>query len=166
MNFNLRKAKSEETNIAFDLLKLAAKTLAKKNVEQWQYWNNPPVEKIKWIEEGFSKGEFFIIENDGEEIMGMVRILEKDLFYWGERNDKALYVHSLVIHQDFSGNKLGNRVLKKIENDAKENKFDLLRLDCDSTNTKLCEYYTKQGFLIVGNKKLPFSTNNLFQKKI
>jgi len=36
----------------------------------------------------------------------MVRTMYKDLIYWGEMNDKAIYVHSLVIKQEFKGHKI------------------------------------------------------------
>ena len=166
MEFIVRQANITEIAKAFDLLKAAAKTLAKKNIDQWQYWSNPPDEKVTWVKEGFLKQEFFFIENSHQEIMGMVRILEEDVLYWGAMNDSSYYVHSLIIHENFSGHQIGSRVLKYIEECAIEDNKTFLRLDCDATNIKLCEYYEKQGFLKVGTKQLPLSTYNLYQKKI
>jgi len=166
MIFNLRQGKLTEIDKAFFLLKSASETLGRKNIKQWNYWKNPPREKIEWVKDGFLNNEFFFIENNTQEIMGMVRILEKDLIYWGEMNDKSKYIHSLIISEKFSGKKIGNNVIKKIEIEAKNNKYDYLRLDCDSTNKKLCEYYENQEFTLMGRKKLPLSIYNLYQKKI
>jgi len=166
MNFTLRPGESAETQIAFDLLKSASKTLENKNVKQWDYWQNPPVEKINWVKEGFANNEFYFIENERNEVIGMVRILEEDLTYWGTMSDKAKYVHSLIVDEKFSGNQIGNKVLKKIEQDAKKNSYNYLRLDCDSTNLKLCAYYENQGFVKVGQKKLSLGVYNLYEKEL
>ncbi|MDY7395763.1 GNAT family N-acetyltransferase [Aureibaculum sp. 2210JD6-5] len=166
MKFTLKLAHVVKINKAFDLLKSASKTLAEKNIKQWDYWQNPPIEKVNWVKEGFSNNEFYFIENDNKELMGMVRIMDKDLTYWGAMNDKAKYVHSLVISEKFSGNRLGTEVVKKIEKDAKKDNYDYLRLDCDSTNLKLCQYYEQQGFVKVGQKKLPLGVYNLYQKEL
>ena len=166
MNFKLRQGKITETNKAFDLLKSASKTLKRKNVKQWNYWQNPPPEKIKWVEEGFENNEFYFIENEANELMGMVRIMDEDVNYWGVMNDKAKYIHSLVIDQKFSGNHLGLKVVNKIEKNAKNNNYSYLRLDCDASNSKLCTYYEKQGLVKVREKKLPLGTYNLYEKAL
>ncbi len=166
MSFKLRIGKLTEIQKAFDLLKLASKTLEKKNIKQWDYWQNPPIEKVKWIEEGFSNNEFYFIENSKFELMGMVRIMEEDLNYWGILNDNAKYIHSLVINEEYSGNNLGIQVVKKIEKKAKDDNYEYLRLDCDASNLKLCKYYENQGFVKVGQKKLLLGTYNLYQKEL
>tara|TARA_B100001287_G_scaffold86610_1_gene72486 strand:- start:13 stop:153 length:141 start_codon:yes stop_codon:yes gene_type:complete len=46
MDFRLRKSEISEFNIALKLLKSAAEFLSDKNINQWDYWTNPPKEKI------------------------------------------------------------------------------------------------------------------------
>ena len=166
MNFTLKQAQPAQTQTAFELLKSASKTLQNKDVKQWDYWQNPPIEKINWVKEGFANKEFYFIENDNNEIIGMVRILEEDLTYWGTMNGRSKYVHSLIVDEKFSGNQIGSKVLEKIEQEAKENNYDFLRLDCDSTNLKLCAYYENQDFVNVGQKKLPLGVYNLYEKEL
>lgn len=166
MTFNLIQANTTEIQKAFGLLQSASKTLEKKNIKQWNYWQNPPLEKVKWVEEGFENNEFYFIENEANELMGMVRIMDEDVNYWGVMNDKAKYIHSLVIDQKFSGNHLGTEVVKKVATDAKNDDCDYLRLDCDASNRELCSYYEKQGFIKVGQKQLPLGVYNLYQKQL
>ncbi len=166
MDFNLKKITSIDLNKVLNLFKSAAEKIAKKNIDHWQYWKNPPIEKINWVKEGILNNEFFFIKNAKKEVMGMIRILDKDLNYWGENNDRAKYIHSLVVTEEYEGYGIGSKVLQKIENDARNNNYNYLRLDCDSKNPKLCEYYNKQGFIKVGQKTLPLSTYNLYQKDI
>lgn len=149
-------------DLVLTLFRDAAEQIAKKNIDHWQYWKNPPPEKINWVKEGIEHNEFFFIKNSHQNIAGMVRILEHDNLYWGENLDSARYVHSLVILDGFKG--LGKEVLQKIEQDSRNKGYDYLRLDCDSNNPRLCKYYEKQGFLQVGTKKLPLSTYRLYQK--
>ncbi|WP_010663777.1 GNAT family N-acetyltransferase [Marinilabilia salmonicolor] len=85
---------------------------------------------------------------------------------WGKLNDKALYIHSLVVSEKYTGRGIGKKILQPIEADARQTGYKYLRLDSDSKNPKLCYYYEKQGFEKVGIKSLPLSTYNLYQKKL
>ncbi|MCK5824110.1 MAG: GNAT family N-acetyltransferase [Ichthyobacteriaceae bacterium] len=166
MDLNLVQVNLHESNIVFDLLKSAAERVALKKINHWQYWKNPPIEKINWVKDGIANNEFYFIKTTNNEVVGMVRILDNDLLYWGKNNVKAKYIHSLVIVDKYRGNKLGSKVIDMIENDARKNNCDYLRLDCDSKNPNLIKYYTNQGFIQVGEKTLPISTYNLFQKNL
>jgi ribosomal protein S18 acetylase RimI-like enzyme len=115
------------------------------NIDHWQYWKNPPLEKVKWIEVGLRNKEFYFIKNTDASIIGMVRVLKEDLLYWGKQEENSLYIHSLVV-KDNSGNKgIGKVILEQIKNDAKNKGYKYIRLDADSKNPKLCYYYEKQG---------------------
>ena len=166
MDFRLRKSEISEFNIALKLLKSAAEFLLEKNINQWNYWTKPPKEKIQWVKDGFKNKEFYFIENQNEAILGMVRILKEDLLYWGDMNDSAMYIHSLVIEKRYKGQQIGKRVVQKIENDAKNSGIKYLRLDCDSSNENLCEYYTNIGFNKVGEKLLKLGKYNLYEKQL
>ena len=166
MDFNLIQITSTDLNEVLSLFKSSAEKIAKKGIDHWQYWKNPPIEKVNWVKEGIFNNEFFFIKNIKDEVIGMVRVLDKDLQYWGENTDKARYIHSLVVIEKYDGQGIGSMVIKKIEDNAHDNNFDFIRLDCDSKNPKLCEYYIRQGFIKVGQKKLPLSTYNLYQKEI
>ncbi len=149
-----------------NLFREAAEKIAKKNIDHWQYWKNPPQEKIDWVKEGISNHEFFFILNNNHQTIGMVRILKKDLLYWGEMNDNARYIHSLVISQQFSGQGLGAQIIQLIETIAKKESCQFLRLDCDAKNLGLCTYYEKLGFIPIGKKEMPLSINNLYEKDL
>lgn len=164
MTFNqISKGEKEEV---LQLFKEAAEKIHKMNIDHWQYWKNPPKEKIKWIEQGIENNEFFFINTSDNKNLGMVRILNEDVLYWGKQEHKATYIHSLVVREKYNGKGLGTRIIQEIENQAKRNNCKYLRLDADSKNPKLCHYYEKLGFKHVGTKKLPLSVYNLYQKEI
>jgi hypothetical protein len=163
MNLIFRLAKKHESPVALELLKSAAEWLQSNQVNQWQFWLDPPKEKIDWVEEGFVKNEFFFIESSGETI-GMFRLLREDTLYWGKRTDNARYLHSFVIVKKFAGNNIGKNVLDKIAMDVRKEGVFILRLDCNAANDKLCKYYENQDFKKVGEKQMQHSLNNLYEK--
>lgn len=155
-----------DLQFVLDMFKAAAEKIAEKNIDHWQYWKNPPQEKIQWVEAGLKNGEFvFIYTNKGQKI-GMVRILNEDVLYWGVQEQKAKYVHSLAIQEAFNGKGFGKKVLQAIAEEAKQARCMFLRLDADSKNPKLCKYYEDMGFVKVGEKQLPLSVYNLYQKSL
>jgi ribosomal protein S18 acetylase RimI-like enzyme len=166
MNITLILIKISDKSQVLTLFKEAAEKIAKKNIDHWQYWKNPPTEKIEWVEEGISNNEFFFVQDPHQQTIGMVRILEEDILYWGKQTAKAKYIHSLVVIEAFEGRAIGKMILQKIEKDALKNGYTYLRLDSDAKNPKLCRYYVNQGFEKVGIKTLALSAYNLYQKRI
>ncbi|MBD0830621.1 GNAT family N-acetyltransferase [Aestuariibaculum sediminum] len=156
----------DELHTVLNLFKEAAEHIAKMNINHWQYWKNPPAEKLKWVQDGILNNEFFFIKNPETLTIGMVRILNNDKLYWGEQTKPALYVHSLVVKTEFNGSGLGKTIIKHIEGRAKQENINCLRLDADAKNPKLCTYYEQLGFKHVGVVTLPLSTYNLYEKDI
>ncbi|MCU4156601.1 GNAT family N-acetyltransferase [Carboxylicivirga sp. A043] len=166
MEFQFRQIEEKDKTKVLELLKEAAEKISKMKIDHWQYWKNPPKEKIEWVEEGIRNNEFFFINEQSGENIGMVRILNDDLLYWGEQKEKAKYIHSLVIKEKYNGKGLGTKILQEIERNAKNDDCNYLRLDADSKNPKLCRYYENLGFKKIGMKEFPLSSYNLYEKKI
>ena len=159
------KALKDELEDALQFFKLASQSLIKKQVSQWNYWVDPPEEKVQWVKEGFDKGEFFFVfDTDGHKI-AMFRLLDSDTLYWDEKgNDKNVrYVHSLVVPPAYSGLGIGKTVMLKIIENLSSEGIQKFRLDCDGSNAKLCAYYESYGFKKVGEKITKYATNNLYE---
>ncbi|NEV92969.1 GNAT family N-acetyltransferase [Psychroflexus sp. YR1-1] len=156
----------EDLEDVISLFQAAADKISRMNIDHWQYWKNPPSEKIEWVKEGIQNKEYFFVQNENNETLGMVRILDQDLLYWGKQDEKARYIHSLLVKEEYNGKGIGIQIIKRIGRDAKAMDCKYLRLDADSTNPKLCRYYENQGFKQVGAKKLPISTYNLYEKAL
>ena len=166
MNITFKQIENKDKSKVLQLFKNAAEKINKMNIDHWQYWINPPLEKIKWVEEGIQNNEFFFIQTLNGENLGMVRIMDEDILYWGKQKEKAKYIHSLVVTDNYNGKGIGTKIIQQIENNAKEENYRFLRLDADSKNPKLCSYYEKLGFKKMGIKELPLSTYNLYEKEI
>lgn len=166
MKLLFRKAKLSEIDTALLILKQAASFLQSKKVNQWDFWLQPPKDKINWVKEGFKNGEFYFVENESTQLIGMFRLLTKDELYWGEQESDAYYVHSLVVKQEFTGMQYGSKILAKIESELIKKGVLKLRLDCNASNPVLCAYYEEKGFVKVGQKKMPHSLNYLYEKEL
>ena len=166
MIIRLKPAVGTNLKLVLDFLRQAALRLQKKGVYQWQNWMDPSVEDLTWIKEGFESKEFFLVVNEKEEVLGAIRIMSKDFLYWGEQKEEALYIHSLIILEKYSGQGIGQQVIEQIRNQAKALGYPWLRLDCNSANPVLCSYYEAQGFLQVGIREFEDFSFNLYQKKL
>lgn len=155
-----------ELTLVLELLKASAHELKSKGLNQWSYWLNPPKERVDWIKSGILNNEFYFVLNNDNMVMAMYRLLYEDELYWGKQNQKAGYVHSLVVKKDFKGKGLGKQIMQQIESDLIAQGISLFRLDCVANNKGLCNYYESLGFNKVGEKQMPLSLNNLYEKKL
>ncbi len=163
MHITFTPIERSEIDIVLQLFKEAAVRIAQMNIDHWQYWHNPPAEKVAWVEAGIKNKEFYFIKNSAEITIGMLRMMDEDLLYWGPQKDKSIYIHSLIVKEAYAGNGIGEIILKQIAHDAQSKGCQYLRLDADAKNEKLCAYYTKQGFEQVGVQELTISSYNLYQ---
>ena len=162
--YKIRSTYPNEFAVILGVLKEAAVTLQSKGIDQWRVWLNPNAERLQWVQEGFDNGEFYIIENQQKLVAGIYRLSFEDLKYWGIQKKPSGYMHSLAIRDSFSGQQLGQLILKLVEKQLLEKGLKLFRLDCVASNKKLCQYYESQGFKKVGEKITAQSVNNLYEK--
>jgi ribosomal protein S18 acetylase RimI-like enzyme len=165
MNIKFSRATPGELEEALEFFKLASQSLSEKNVSQWNYWTDPPADKIEWVKQGFDKGEFFFVYNESDDKIAMFRLLKNDSLYWEEKGleDNVRYVHSLVVPSVFAGLGIGKAVMLKIIEGLKTEGVKKFRLDCDGSNPRLCNYYESYGFEKVGEKTTNYAINNLYE---
>ena len=166
MLLKFRKAGKDELDTALKLLQAAATTLKEKSIRQWEFWLNPTKEKIEWIEQGFDNHEFYFLEDDNHQLVGMFRLMSEDELYWGKQELKAGYIHSLVVDKKYAGKQIGQKIIAEVEFNLPGKGIFILRLDCNASNTALCQYYENLGFKKVGEKQMPHSLNYLYEKKL
>ncbi len=158
--------KEEEYQLALDLYFKAALKLKNKNVDHWQFWLEPKNERIEAVIQAFKSEEYyFVIDVVGNRV-GMFRLLTSDPYFWGDMDEYGYYIHALVTDPLHAGKEIGRSILFKIEHMAKLYGVKLLRLDCNSSNLFLCDYYEGLGFIKMGQKQIPQSLNNLYEKRL
>ena len=78
-------------------------------------------------------------------------------------------MHKLAIIDGYHGQGIGEQVIDWALVQTKKRGRTILRLDCENSNTNLCEYYIKLGFTKIGTKLSPLNTDYnaaLFEKSI
>ena len=144
-NITIQKSNSNDIHVVLSLLKEAALWLKSKNIDYWQNWINPQKIYVKWIKKGFENNEFYFAYMNNS-IIGCFRLQWNDEMFWGKREDKAGYIHSLTTSRDKAGSGLGKRLINTIESHCHNNLKDYLRLDCGKHVKGLRNFYESIGF--------------------
>ncbi len=124
-------------------------------------WTNEETEKL--IDEGSS----FLVYRDSQ-LVGTVSLKWDDDPNWRDRQASAGYIHRVAIKHTFAGQGLGSKIIEWAETQALERGYRYIRLDCDSSNSKLCRYYEKNGFTRIATKETanPNYTAALYERPV
>ncbi len=125
-------------------------------------WDRPiPDSEIQLL---IDSKETFLAFIDGQAV-GAVRLSPVRAIPWEDRQDQALYVHSLAVKRNFAGHGVGTTMLQWAENLARESGKRFLRLECWVENPRLRRYYSEAGFRDLGQHP-QFTWYALFEKEI
>ena len=163
MDIQIRPAKPKELGSALDLLRDAAAWLKSIPIDYWQVWLENYVD---WIRQGFDNGEFYFAQSDDGEVIGMFRLQYADEMFWGNRDDKAGYIHSFTTRRRYKNKGIGGDILRLIETRLADEGIEFLRLDCAPHVEKLCTYYENYGFEPKETVTVYGEELRLYEKKI
>lgn len=146
--YKIRKATEEETTTVIALLKEVAAWLQNSDINQWGFLlEGGEDEEIK---QAIKDSATYIACQDDEIISTFTLYSQQsewDQHVWGEdENSEILYLHRLAVRPQFMKKGIGKEVLNWID----ENLNKTIRLDCVAHNPKLCAYYEKNGFSLIG----------------
>ena len=143
------------------LFEQAMKLQGKNGYKVWEQ-----IDEIALAKDIEKKLQYKIV--NGLEILCIFSIQLNDPFIWRERDQSdALYLHRIVVHPKFKGQKLFQSVLDWGVQFCKQNNLNFVRMDTWADNLKIIEYYKTFGFTIVENFRtsdsleLPLQNRNL-----
>ena len=91
-----------------------------------------------------------------------------DPFIWGDRDrTDAVYLHRIVVHPDFKGQRQFDCVLEWAKGSSRQRKLSCIRMDTWADNDRIINYYKSFGFEFVGvrttgnHSELPIQNRNL-----
>jgi GNAT superfamily N-acetyltransferase len=143
------------------ILEDAQRWLRSRGIPQW----TRPFDR-EWIAPKIAAREFFIARLH-ERPVAVARLLLSDPLFWGDRDDgDALYVHSLAVRREYSGQGVGQQFLDWAVEEARRSGRRFLRLDCAADNRSLCAYYERAGFIPFGPIEVGHAVMLLFEKPI
>lgn len=142
-----RILRKEEIYLVFEMIKKRVEWMEQNNIKQWSKAYYEEIYPLSYYEEECLADHVYgLIDNKTNIILASAVILKEDT-RWPDL-ENALYVHNLVTRNGYTG--IGKIFIKKLEELAKSNGVNYLRLDCSIYNDKLNKYYDNLGFIKCG----------------
>lgn len=149
MSYTITNATTNDLVAIYQLFEEAIQFQKKHN---YIGWNNYDKEFIK---NDIQNGFLFKLLNEGE-IICIFSICYKDELIWREKEKgDALYLHRVVVNQQFKGERTFQQVLDWAIQFAQEKKLQYIRIDTWAKNEKIIAYYKTYGFAFVENYTTP-----------
>jgi ribosomal protein S18 acetylase RimI-like enzyme len=145
---SIRSADPVDAPTILALRHAAEDWLASKHIDQWR----PREVPLATIDEQVAAGEFYVgVDPDTMDIVAAMRVLWCDPLVWDD-DEKACYVHGLVIDRSRAGSALGEAMVDHAAGLARCAGVSRVRLDCAESNPALRSYYRRHGFVEVGRR--------------
>lgn len=165
MEYGFRKAKIEDTNQIWDILQGAILRRKKDGSDQWQDgYPNPTV-----IKNDLEKDIGYVLTN-GNEIIGYCAVLINDepayadiKGKWLTNGDFVVY-HRVAISENYLGRGLAQKMLKYIDDFARDNNIKSIRVDTNFDNVGMLKILDKTGYIYCGEVILSGGTRKAFEK--
>lgn len=161
---SIKKAKTEDFNVLYEILKDCSLWLGEKNINQWQ-----KLYPEKIFKKDIMSGYVYYFESEGQ-IVGTVSLPSKKPFYYPKEifsdTQKSWYICRLAVSRKFNGQGIGAQILKEIEEEAKKKGVKVLRLDVVKDNPFLSSYYEKHGFNTILEADVFDAPSVFMEKKI
>ena len=92
---------------------------------------------------------------EGDSLVGVFSVAYRDPAIWGELERGAhIYLHRIARAATYSGRGLLDAVLTWARGECRALGRDGLRMDTWASNTALIAYYERQGFQLIGRRRL------------
>ncbi|MEU6965077.1 GNAT family N-acetyltransferase [Streptomyces chrestomyceticus] len=133
-----------------DLMRLrieAEQWLAKAGIDQWRSPGFRERALAKWRHD-IAEGRTWVVVDGQDDVLATVTLARPDMDFWTEEDDpdSAVYVAKLITARQATGLKLGGRILDWVGSIARNQDRPWVRLDCWRDNTRLQDYYLREGF--------------------
>ena len=146
MTLTIRRATTTDVDAVLGLVTDAARWLAERGSDQWQY----TTERHRLaIERATGRGEVWVVSDDTGAIVATTTLNGyADPEFWTPDDDPAggLYVHRMAVARSASGQEIGSAMLDWAARQAVDAGKKWLRLDAWANNTALHDYYRNHGF--------------------
>jgi ribosomal protein S18 acetylase RimI-like enzyme len=135
-----------------NVLWLFGQTMMLQGKNGYKVWNTIDTSALeKDIEEGL---QYKIVQDDN--ILCIFSIQYNDPFIWRDKDqDDAIYLHRIVVHPDFKGQKQFEKVLSWAKEFAHRHNRPFVRMDTWADNKKIIDYYKSFGFELIENYTTP-----------
>ena len=158
---NIELATQNDIPGILEILKQRCEWFKQNEIDQWGDWYYTELYDMDYFIKMMKIYKLYVVKQNAE-VAGAFLLKTEDENYWND-NKKAYYIHHFVTKLGYPN--LGTEILNFIQNLAKQNSIDCLRLDCMKTNKKLNEYYRNHGFENKGKGEEPYP-HKLWERKV
>jgi ribosomal protein S18 acetylase RimI-like enzyme len=118
----------------------------------YKVWDD--IDKIALEKDIDNRLQYKIVKD--AEILCIFSIQYSDPFIWRDRDQNdAIYLHRIVVHQNFRGQRQFERVLGWAKQFARQKNLKFVRMDTWADNEKIITYYKSFGFELIEYYKTP-----------
>jgi GNAT superfamily N-acetyltransferase len=129
--------------VFIELLEEAGSWLWDRGIHQWEPGSQRALEPyLRWLAES---GSLVLAHHESRLAAGAI-LASAETPEWSARPGRAIYLHKLAVARFAAGQRLGQVVLARCEQEVVRAGFDRLRLDCWDGNAKLRAYYRSADF--------------------
>lgn len=129
----------------FDMILKRMKWMDDEGIKQWNVTNYTDVYPKTYYLKRIHQKQLYVCKNN-QEIISAAVLLEHDDRWDDDAN--AYYIHHFVSKLNTKG--AGEKLLEAMEQKAKQEHKQSIRLDCAVDNVKLNAYYQSKGYEIIG----------------
>lgn len=159
----VRPARAHELDTVVRLWDEAARWLASRGSDQWQY----PARREAIARSIAAGDQCWLVEEDGR-VIGTITVDDHaDPEFWRPEDDpeNALYLHRMVTIREVAGREIGSALLDWASRRAAGLGKQWVRLDAWRSNSELQRYYANRQFKHVRTVELPHRRSGaLFQR--
>ena len=147
----ITKANMEDANKIYNNIKQCADDMAKKGLEHWI-----PYYSENSIKEDILNNNVFLVNFEDNNIGNFILIA----------NNNELYISKFAIIPNYENRGIGTKCLKFIEDYAKQNRYELIKLDVYDKSVGAIKFYQKNGYKIIGEKPTRRFKVKIMQKEL
>jgi GNAT superfamily N-acetyltransferase len=166
--FQISPVTAADLDDVIELRDHATDWLSGLKTDQWQQaWPTAEGERER-VRSSIEQGQTWIVwdRSDAVATFAIDRFSDPHLWTKSEQAERALYVHRFIVRRDYSGIRLGARLMDLIEVWAAHDDDHWLRVDVWTTNTRLHDYYQSIGFDHVRTIVSDYPSGALFQREV
>ena len=151
----IRKGTITDINKILEVTKACASDMNAKNIFQW---NEFYPSKTAFSNDSIRE-ELYVLEIENN-ILGSITIStfmdnEYSKISWLTPNKNNVYIHRLAIHPMDQGKGFAQQLMDFAEHDAREKKYNSIRLDTFSQNKRNQKFYELRGYQKLGDIYFP-----------
>ena len=153
----IRVAVGDEARAVLRLRDELAAWMVQRRIDLWQPGEMP----LAWVEQSIAHRWVHTVWKQ-DQLVGSVTVAWEDPLIWGETGTPAGYIHMLMVDRAYAGHDVGRSILGWAEARIAAAGRRLARLDCATSNQRLCGYYEQAGYVPVGRRQFRLQGSQFF----